>query len=178
MNKLFELTEIFYKLATGDEDKVPDSVLLPPNKNQKENLIDLKNNLLVDMSPELFLEMTTSDIKGKFEIFDRAKPLEFYKSEEIQQGMSVHPFLRVNIETGKITGHEGRHRAAAVWKAGGKWVRVGISLRPDSRNHRPDKMPGIWIGQFNSEKFNIKQLIENGKMRIVNDSVQKKYWRE
>lgn len=46
------------------------------------------------------------------------------------QGKSIHlPWLDVDMFTGKVVGHEGRHRALAVYVAGGRKFPVGICLR-------------------------------------------------
>lgn len=41
------------------------------------------------------------------------------------------PFLYVDLATGRVEGHEGRHRAAAVMNAGGTRLPVAIILRED-----------------------------------------------
>lgn len=174
--KLYSLACKFLSLASS-EDKAPDSVLLPPNMNQKENAIDLKMNWIIDINPLVFVLMTTADYTELDAIFETAKPLDFYQSEEINRKMTVHPFISVDKNTGKVERHEGRHRAAAIHKGGGKWVRVGMQLSPSGRNHRPDHVPMVWVGQYNSRTYDIKELMNQGKFRVIDDAVQKQYWR-
>ena len=45
------------------------------------------------------------------------------------------PFLHVDSESGKIYGHEGRHRAAALICAGSNEMPVSIKIR-DSEKHK------------------------------------------
>lgn len=73
-----------------------------------------------------FLELTTSDdgvvegIKQQAGAFD---PARFDSTE------SFLPYLDIDPETGEVTGHEGRHRAAALLASGAVDMPVVISLR-------------------------------------------------
>ena len=82
------------------------------------------------MSPENFIRLTTSDQKEYDKIFsDKYANLNSYKSDgntdddydnkNYNKNMYNMPFLYVNYETGKVTAHEGRHRAAMIDKEGG-----------------------------------------------------------
>lgn len=42
---------------------------------------------------------------------------------------SLMPWLDVDMHTGKVVGHEGRHRAAACESEGVRWIAVAICLR-------------------------------------------------
>ncbi len=47
-----------------------------------------------------------------------------------KEGKSIHmPWLDVDIITGRVVGHEGRHRAASVYMADGRYIPVSICLR-------------------------------------------------
>ncbi len=170
---LMDWNRLSDKLAVGEED----DILLRPNERQQAHLIDEKHNWLADIDPMLFLDMTTFDAKHIQEILDTAQPLNVYKSDKAQDNMIVHPSLTIDKETGQIEGHEGRHRAAAVYLAGGKYYRIGLKLRSESRNHGISAMPWIWIGQFNGKRFDIKSLITQNKIKIIDTTVQKEYWR-
>jgi hypothetical protein len=162
------------------EKSEEDDLLLPPNKRQQQNAIDIKINWVIDIDPKEFLKLTLSDSPNSYPTIENIDPktLDFYKSEEIQADMSVHPHLSIDEFTGKIRGHEGRHRAAAVMKAGGKWFRVGIKFVAVSRNHRPENMPKTWKAQYSNYAVNIDDLISSGKMRIVDQHIQKEYYRK
>lgn len=155
-------------------------LLLPPNARQQENAIDNKMNWIVDIDPREFLRLTVDDRIGHYPTLAsiNPEPLAVYQSPDAQANMIVHPHLRIDKETGKVTGHEGRHRAAAVMKAGGKWYRIGLQLAPGSRNYRPHDMPIIWTAQFTRHTTSINELVRTGKMRIIDQNVQKEYYRE
>jgi len=166
------------KLAVDDVEEEDDEPRFTLNKDHAENLVAEKSNWIVDINPLLFLRMTTDNIMVMNEILDKAKSLAFYNSPEINQRMSVHPSLSINKNTGKIEGHEGRHRAAAVHHAGGKWYRIGLRMMDtESRNHGISTMPWVWTAQYNSEQFDIKQLISQNKIKVLSTTVQKDYWR-
>jgi len=162
------------KLATDEEDA---EILLKPNERQLSHLVDEKRSWVIDIHPLVFLDMTTFDVGHEQDILDTAQPLDVYKSDKAQSNMIVHPSLVVDKGTGQIESHEGRHRAAATYKAGGKWYRIGVQFRPDSRNHGVIGMPWIWLGQFNSKPFDIKSLIAQNKIRVMDTTLQKDYWR-
>jgi hypothetical protein len=159
------------KLATDEEDA---ELLLKPNERQLSHLVDEKHNWVIDINPILFLDMTTESLQHMQEILDEAAAIDVYKS---LKHLTVHPSLTVDKETGQIEGHEGRHRAAAVHIAGGKWYRIGLKLRTESRNHGIQAMPWIWLGQFNGKRFDIKNLMAQNKIRVMDTTVQKDYWR-
>jgi hypothetical protein len=159
------------KLATDEEDA---EILLKPNERQLSHLVDEKHNWVIDINPILFLDMTTESLQHMQEILDEAAAIDVYKS---LKHLTVHPSLTVDKETGQIEGHEGRHRAAAVHIAGGKWYRIGLKLRTESRNHGIQAMPWIWLGQFNGKRFDIKNLMAQNKIRVMDTTVQKDYWR-
>jgi hypothetical protein len=166
------------KLAADDLEEEDSGPRFTLNERHKEHLVDEKSNWIMDINPLLFLRMTTDNIMVMNEILDNAKSLDFYNSPEINQKMNVHPSLSVNKNTGKIEGHEGRHRAAAVHHAGGKWYRIGVKLMDtESRNHGVTAMPWIWTAQFNSEQFDIKALIAQNKIKVLSTTVQKDFWR-
>lgn len=76
-----------------------------------------QNARFVMMSPEEFISYVPSS-----RIYDPS----FYMTK-IAQGKVMYPlYLEVDIATGKLIGHEGRHRAYASWKLGIKHVPVVI----------------------------------------------------
>lgn len=78
------------------------------------------------MSPEDFISLTTRDdvdisrIKSGAEsrIHDEEEYLSLY-GDDGQFGRYDIPFLHVQFPSGRVTGHEGRHRAAMVIQKGG-----------------------------------------------------------
>lgn len=98
---------------------------------------------------------------------EHTKPLSQY-NEFAAQGKSIHmPWLDVDMHTGKVCGHEGRHRAIAVHLAGDPQMPVGVCLRDrgypvyynevqSGPNHWDTKkvfvtkedVPPVFVGQF------------------------------
>lgn len=80
------------------------------------------------LSPEDFINLTTSR-EGRFVVDNTTKPLDINKLVDATQ---YQPFqLRIDHETGEISGHEGRHRANALLRAGVEHIPV---LMFDSSN--------------------------------------------
>lgn len=79
---------------------------------------------------EAFLLLTTPNAaKWKLEEADETHSLAQY-NEWTQQGkIRIMPFLDVDMMTGKVQGHEGRHRALACTTAGIRTMPVAIYLR-------------------------------------------------
>jgi hypothetical protein len=99
---------------------------------------------VVVMSPYDFLELTTSNeaqLQAIKNGTDRDRPFpqpddEYNKDHEglsVTAGRFDMPFLYVQFPSGKVTGHEGRHRAAMVHRSGGKSFPVMIYPREDDR---------------------------------------------
>jgi hypothetical protein len=124
----------------------------------RQNAVGQKCQVVVQMPVLDFLRLTTTDDADIEAIFRKdAHPLDSYNhwnrmgddpeyaaqvnqgidrsSKDYKWGRVVGPFLRIEIEPpvgtlGRVTGHEGRHRAAAVMNAGGKVIPVALCLRP------------------------------------------------
>jgi hypothetical protein len=155
-------------------------LLLPPNPAQVRNAKNAGAAWIVDMPPLLFLRLT--EARQFFEstdgILQKAKPLAFYLAPELQREMTVHPLLDIDLKTGRVRAHEGRHRAAAVANAGGAWYRVAIYPKPHDRLVRPKAFPRTWTNQFGTGfRVNIDKAIADGCLRILDDHVQDEYWR-
>lgn len=172
--KMAKLASTFVKIANENKDDKEEQLLIKPNERQKANALDVKSNWIVDIDPSLFLDLTTDDGISKWQIINETKPLEQY----LEQESVVHPFLIVEKDSGKIKGHEGRHRAAATLLRKGLYFRIALQLKPAGRNYRPKDMPMIWTGQFNNKTYDIKSLLAQGKIKVVSDSVQKEFWRD
>ena len=127
---------------------------------QRQNAKDNVSQAIVHMHPNHFLQLTTGSSLAKEQIKRNAQPLENYNKYSGPGGDSiVHPFLRVQLDDkggGTVSGHEGRHRAAAVLNAGGNSMPVAIQLRPhrDMKKEKYDlgydkHMPDHLTSQFN-----------------------------
>jgi hypothetical protein len=71
---------------------------------------------IAKMNPQDFLRMTTATEEGQQRILNEAAPLD---ESSLQQTGRDNPIrLYIDEETGKIVGHEGRHRCVALARAG------------------------------------------------------------
>ena len=147
------------------------------NRNQEDQALDEKHTQIVDINPLVFLDLTTE--RGAEDFIKNADGIidvNFYNSPAIQKTIRVHPHLSIDAKSGRVTGHEGRHRAASVLKAGGRWFRISIKLTPSSRNYRPEQMPQTWYGQFTSVlSFSVPRLLSTDRLRIIDDNIQRQY---
>lgn len=93
------------------------------------------------MRPEDFLELTTYDQKELQQIKDKRYPIpddEYVErmgadmAASYPPGRFDMPFLYVGFPSGKVEGHEGRHRAAMVLRDGGRSFPVMIYPRADT----------------------------------------------
>jgi len=154
--------------------------LILPTRDQEVNALDEKYTQIVDIQPSVFLDLTTERGAAHFmRTTDRIIDLDFFKSPAIQAKLHVYPLLAIDAQTGQVTGHEGRHRAASVLKAGGKWYRTGLRLMPSSRQYKPEQMPQVWTGQFNrTVSFSVPRLIATDRLRMIDDNLQREYQRK
>lgn len=82
------------------------------------------------INPADFVKATTVNQTRRNQIYDEAGNLDIDAlSRETQT-----PYLTVDYETMRVVGHEGRHRMAALAKAGVKRVAVAVRFTEDSLN--------------------------------------------
>jgi hypothetical protein len=108
----------------GWEPPKPAKLVVTPmmKKVSKQNV----NQVIVIMDPKVFISSTSTDVEG---IMNGAKSLEKYNEYAENGDISVMPYLAIDLDTKKIIGHEGRHRAAALAKRHGKKMFVALRLR-------------------------------------------------
>lgn len=117
---------------------------LPLNKDVMAIARDRRTSLLVVMSPLDFLRLTTADQAGIDQIFSnefasldaynrKLSPDEESQDPLYHKSMYYMPYLNVRWPSGIVTGHEGRHRAAMVAKAGG--TNFPVAVRFSSEMH-------------------------------------------
>ncbi len=139
----------------------------------KESLKNEKANVLVEMPADIFLKLTTLGKEHADRIMQEAKDLDEYnKYGEIGQ-INYGPFLKLNSTTGEILSHEGRHRAAAVLRAGETHLPVSIFLTGKdgykSRTLSAKDLPAVWYGEFD-EGFSWK-----ADLRILEPDIQRSW---
>jgi hypothetical protein len=100
-----------------------ETVRLPLNKGGVKHARSMYGAMICVMNPADFIRLTTTNEREYQDVLDDAKVSldDFKKGTDPDFNKSSYniPFLRVVQETGKVKGHEGRHRAARVLKAGG-----------------------------------------------------------
>jgi len=73
---------------------------------------------IVPMWPIEFLTLTTSDPQSLRQFVEGGPPeLEDFNYYAVHGDNIIMPMLRVDMKTGEVQGHEGRHRAAALRRA-------------------------------------------------------------
>ena len=84
------------------------------------------------ITPLDYLSLTVSDVAS---FVDSCNPLDLEKLCAERQEI----FLTVDLDAGEVVGHEGRHRMAALHKAGAE--RVAISIRCYGESGKYDRQP-------------------------------------
>lgn len=103
------------------------------------NRTDYAQKWITSISPKDFLEMTLKKESQDREAFDQrpgdygetvndGNYLTYLKSETRQT-----PYLMVDVKTGDVVGHEGRHRMRALEKAGVEKVDIAVEFYDDGR---------------------------------------------
>jgi hypothetical protein len=111
----------------GEGPRQAELILTP---EQIETARDMKSVGFIQMPPTSFLQLTSLMLSGSGnvnsydEIMRTAAPLAEYNARPAR----VPPYLSVDVATGQVLEHEGRHRAAAVKKASGNVVPIAIRL--------------------------------------------------
>lgn len=131
----------------------------------------------LEMPPLDFLRLTVTQPN----VFDwirqekgHTKSLVEYNKYASSGESVLMPWLDVDISTGKVLGHEGRHRAIAVHVAGGRKFPVSICLRergypiyhrraePEveyslrKRYMTKEDVPRVFIGQFLHREIDVR----------------------
>ena len=101
--------------------------------------VDYANYWITSISPTDFLNMTlTKDLQNRSE-FDKY-PSEWNDEStvdtydyigELKKNMRQTPYLAIDISTGKVDGHEGRHRMRALEKKGITSVEIRVEFRDE-----------------------------------------------
>lgn len=109
--------------------------------------------------PRTFLKLTTDDVFERYHIADQAGELDEERLSNSRPGI----YLRIDHETGQITGHEGRHRMSAMDSAGIELVPV-LLVDTSNKMTKTDIAEITLHGQF-----------DETAMGIVNDLIPLNY---
>lgn len=129
---------------------------------------------ILQMDPYDFLRLTISTSVERWIEEETIVDLESYNDAARSGRIMIMPFLDVDMDSGKVQGHEGRHRAASLILAGGKVLDVAIYLRKnghkfyysqpygDDYNHpktywkkyvSTSDVPKVFVGQRSSATY-------------------------
>lgn len=113
--------------------------------SSSDTQMDYAKSYIAWVKPEDFLYATTTSEAGRAQIEKEAGELDLERLRK--QTQPIH--LTVDFETGKIVGHEGRHRMIALQKAGVNKVAVIFDAWNDDRyNTKPVDMMRIGGQEF------------------------------
>lgn len=124
-----------------------------------DNAEDRKSIGILQMDAYQFLRLTIDSstvTTWMDEEIETTKSLDQYNAWGQDGTIRVMPFLNIDMRTGKVLGHEGRHRAASILNSGGKFIPVAIFLkkdyytvnRIDGRPLGEEDIPKTLIGEF------------------------------
>lgn len=206
-------TEAVAKKKSGLAEGPPVPLRVTPTMISRAR--DNKCQVIVEMTIDEFLRMTTSDEETRRSIQNRAHSIidynrwakmghnrDYYKAVndrlradwnpedgefQNEYGNDLMPFLTIQLNatgsTGKIVGHEGRHRGSAAARAGAKTMMVALRIRPGE-----DMFPGIYspdyfvtaehipariTGQFTAERFSTSgwKIIDGDMQKRTRDRI-------
>jgi len=89
------------------------------------------------------------------EFSNRVNKGKTYGDDDYEYGSIHMPWLTLTITDGyaKISGHEGRHRAAALIAEGVASLPVAIRINGNRYNNEAPKIPLVVEGEFNNQIF-------------------------
>lgn len=90
--------------------------------------------VIADIDIDTFLELTTNSRSDIIWLEDTAQPLEKYNYYARTGETLVMPMLQIDADKGKVTSHEGRHRAVALRKEGARKMPVALQIRGKSKS--------------------------------------------
>lgn len=118
---------------------------------------------MMRITPDVYLKLTSHEWRDKI----RKEALEVEDYNALIQGGKIDcvPYIRIT-KSGKVVGHEGRHRAQAIEDAGGKFIEVALILaeNPHSTSKKDryipleeeieiSDIPNLWKAQFSELKL-------------------------
>ncbi len=154
----------FPKYEVRDFINIVEGKTLQLAKNQLPRFRGMYAAFVVVMRPEDFLELTTGSREELESIKARKFPYDKEKFDDVlgdYESITYNrfeiPFLLVKFPSGRVVGHEGRHRAAMVLRDGGKSLPVMICPREEDThivtNHFVDQEKP-WIDGYYDEEDN------------------------
>jgi predicted transcriptional regulator len=133
-------------------------------RDQVRTARDLKAATFAFLPANAFLKLTTPSQRDIEIIQNEALPYERYVEFANTDEIRVPAFLKIDIETGKVIGHEGRHRIAAKMNHDGDATPVPVAIIPAKdgyaqRDKTQADLPPVWEGQFRPTRFNTNAVV-------------------
>lgn len=120
-----------------------------------------KFNFLVNMSARDFLLLTTTNDESLQNIIEDSKTVDEYNAFANSGDNIIMPFL--NVERGKVTGHEGRHRAGGLLKENEK-ANMVVAIKYRSANKEEEEQladkHGIWRVEYDVDYEDMPSSIQ------------------
>jgi hypothetical protein len=138
------------KIISPSKKRNPVGRALPWTDYMWEWAEDMKVSTVVDMHLDKFISLTIGDIADAQDIQKEAAPLAVYE-KHIDQMLPL--FLKVQ-EDGKVIGHDGRHRAAAMLNAKPRQFTAPVAVIIADEDGYADRaytskdLPRFWKSQF------------------------------
>jgi hypothetical protein len=121
-----KLDDLYSKLLASPKVGAARSSALKVTQEMLDVAKGNKAIVVVPFPAVAFLKLTTPSDQAIKEIADETKSVAFYNSKEA--GIIVMPNLKIEMGSGKIISHEGRHRAAALIKENGLDVTMDVAI--------------------------------------------------
>jgi hypothetical protein len=131
------------------------------SKDQRIQAINDKALFLFYIEPILFVKLTIPSHEAMNDIIRSTKPLKFYNDLH-HDSQIQYMYLLLNEQTGKIEGHEGRHRMMALDALGVQRVPVFLKAYNRLKKVSDIKFPFEITSEFNNDKIYLtkKDVIE------------------
>jgi len=119
---------------------------MEPTEEQRKNAIDSKAIGFYPIKITDFLSLTTT----KEQYNEILK-----KKHKLSPSYAILPFVAFDVKTGKVTGHEGRHRAANMYQEGKTEMLIALYPEPKHRDWKEDlsQLPSFLYGQSAAVKI-------------------------
>lgn len=146
-------------------------------QDQVRNARDLKAATFAFMPANAFLKLTTPSQRDIDHIRREALPYERYVEFANTGEIRVPAFLKIDIDSGKVIGHEGRHRIAAKMQRDGYTTPVPVAIIPAKdgyaqRAKTQADLPALWEGQFRPTYFPIDKVKKWATPRELIDTLE------
>lgn len=159
---------VIRRLYEAEEEQL---LLVTPE--QLEIARDNKHQVVAVIPISTFHTITTQGEEQVGWKFDEARDLQDYNRWSAEGKITQIPFMRIQIRgdgTDYIDGHEGRTRAAALAKAGRRYMPVAIQLRYDYDNPPADRKYDrelVWADVPDTIEAQFREGVVTGKDEII-----------